>query len=95
MALIIVACQPSPIAGTYECPGTTELPSPPPGFDLVWVWELHEDGTLKITVPAGTVFKGTWSAEGDAGVATVEGNTAQFTIESDRIMFETGACFRR
>jgi len=56
---------------------------------------LTDDGTLTITNPADTVYEGTWSAEGDSGAATVEGSDNPFSIDGDRLVFDSFVCTRQ
>jgi hypothetical protein len=81
VALLVGACggdRGDAIAGTYNCGPEEETGQPPE------VWELQEDGTLAINPPEGP--QGTWSAEGDSVVVTLEGEEARFTIEGDRLV---------
>lgn len=69
------------IAGTYTCGPEEETGQPQE------TWELREDGTLTTTAPARTI-EGTWSAEGDSLVVTIEGREDRFTIEGDGFVSE-------
>jgi hypothetical protein len=81
LALLVAGCGggDESIAGTYNCSeeGNPEAP--------VEDWELREDGTLTITSP-GRTLEGTWSAEGDSVVVTIEGQEDTFSIEGDRLV---------
>jgi hypothetical protein len=81
LALLLAACGGggdegggASIAGTYSCGPEGEGPQE--------TWELRDDGTLTIDSPGGTV-EGTWSAEGDSLLVTIEGQENRFTIEGD------------
>jgi hypothetical protein len=63
------------IAGTYSCGPEEETGQPQE------TWELRDDETLAINPPEGP--EGTWSAEGDSLVVTIEGQEDRFTIEGD------------
>lgn len=63
------------IAGTYSCGPEEETGQPQE------TWELRDDGTLAINPPEGP--EGTWSAEGDSLVVTIEGQEDRFTVEGD------------
>jgi hypothetical protein len=56
---------------------------------------LSEDGTLTITGPDHVVHEGTWSVTAGAGEASVEGGKSNpFTMEGDRLAFESWECVR-
>jgi hypothetical protein len=53
----------------------------------VAVVEFRDDGTLREFPLKQGPADGTWSAEGDSGVITVDGEEFTFSIDGDRLVF--------